>query len=185
MSRQHEVRYLGYYGYPIYSGGAVIWGAGMVPFAMVPGYVAGSGSQAEGDITIEKGQKGERARHRDDDPHLRSCVTVIGYHLHATDGEVGHVEGFLVDDETWAIRYFVVNTSNWLIGHRVLVAPPWIDGMHWSDRTVSVDLSRGEVKGAPPYDPAAGLDQQSEAGLYTHYGRPPYWMAASTHERGN
>jgi hypothetical protein len=30
---------------------------------------------------------------------------VIGYHIAATDGDLGHVEDFLVDESTWAIRY--------------------------------------------------------------------------------
>jgi hypothetical protein len=46
-----------------------------------------------------------------EDCHLRSCSAVMGYHLHAKDGDVGHVDDFLVDDRTWAIRYLVVNTS--------------------------------------------------------------------------
>ena len=30
---------------------------------------------------------------------------ITGYHIHATDGEIGHVEDFMVDDENWAIRF--------------------------------------------------------------------------------
>lgn len=183
VSRQHEAQYLSYYDYPTYWGSAGIWGGGMVPMAMYPGYVGLPGGAAEQERAIEEGAKAERTRHRDDDPHLRSCTAVIGYHIHATDGEVGHVEGFLVDDETWAIRYLVVNTSNWWLGHKVLIAPQWIGGVHWSDQTVSVDLSREAVKAAPPYDPTAELDRQRETGLFTHYGRPPYWKAGSTLER--
>jgi hypothetical protein len=98
-------------------------------------------------------------------------------HQAFTDGEVGHVDELLVDEETWAIRYLVVNTSNWWVGHKVLIAPQWIAGVHWSDRTVAVDLSREAVKTAPPYDAATTLDRLSEASLYTHHGRPPYWKA--------
>lgn len=161
VSRQHEVQYLGYYGYPLYWGGVGLWGAGMYPFAMAP-----------------VGQV-ERERHRDDDPHLRSCEAVVGYHIHASDGEVGHVEGFLIDDETWVIRYLVVNTSNWWLGHKVLIAPQWIGGVHWSDQSVTVKLSRDAVKAAPAYDASAYLDRRREASLYAHYGHPPYWEGDS------
>lgn len=41
----------------------------------------------------------------DGDPHLRSCNAVKGYHLIASDGEIGHVDGFLLDDRTWSIRF--------------------------------------------------------------------------------
>jgi hypothetical protein len=53
------------------------------------------------------------------------------YHVHASDGDIGHVGGLLVDDETWAIRYLIVNTSTWWLGHQVLVAPQWIQNVSW------------------------------------------------------
>lgn len=181
VSRQHEEQHLGYYGYPYYWGGADLWGSGMYPFEMIPGYANVRGGLAARDTAIEAIQKAERARHRNDDPNLRSCQAVIGYHLHASDGEVGHVEGFLVDDETWAIRYLVVNTSNWWTGHKVLIAPQWIDGIHWWDETVTVDLSRDTVKAAPPYDPVIELDAQKERELYTYYGRMSMQTTDASH----
>lgn len=179
VSRQHEMQYLGYYGYPTYWGGAGLWGGGMIPMAMAPGYGGLSGgSVAEQDRASEQAARAERARHRDDDPHLRSGQAVVGYHIHAPDGEVGHVEGFLIDDETWAVRYLVVNTSNWWLGHQVLIAPEWISAVHWSDETVAIDLNRETVKDAPPYDPSAALDRPGETRLYMHYERSPYWKGA-------
>jgi uncharacterized protein YrrD len=183
VSRQHEVLVLDYYGYPTYWGGAGLWGDGMVPLAMYPGYTALPGGSAERAEAIDESAKAEQARHRDDDPHLRSCEAVVGYHLHATDGEVGHVSGYLVDEATWAVRYLVVNTGHWWHGHQVLIAPQWITGVHWSDETVAVDMSRAAVQAAPAYDPSAAVDRPREEGLYTHYGRPPYWQAGSTLER--
>ena len=183
VSRQHEVQYLGYYGYPTYWDGAGMWGGGMVPLAMYPGYAGLPGGAAERQKAIEESANAERARHRDDDPHLRSCTTVMGYHILATDGEVGHVEGYLIDDETWAIRHLVVNTSNWWLGHKVLIAPQWIDGVQWSDQTVTVDLGREAVKSSPAYDLSAAPDRQRETGLYRHYGRPPYWEIGNPLER--
>lgn len=183
VSRQHEMQYFSYYDYPYYWGGAGLWGEGSIPMAMYPGYAGLDGSAAGREQAIAEGAKAERARHRDDDPHLRSCEAVVGYHIHATDGEVGHVESFLIDDETWAIRYLVVNTSNWWLGHKVLIAPRWIGGVDWSDEAVTVDLSRDAVKAAPAYDPSADLDRQRENTLYAHYGRAPYWNASATLER--
>ena len=180
--RRHEVQYLGYYGYPAYWGGTGLWGGDMVPFDMAPGQAELPLGVAARERAIA-GAEAERERHRDDDPRLRSCEAVVGYDIQATDGGVGHVEGFLIDDETWAVRYLVVNTSNWWLGHKVLVAPHWIGGVHWSDRTVTVDLSRETVKAAPPYDPSAELDRARETRLYTHYSRAPYWKADSSLER--
>lgn len=95
----------------------------------------------------------EEILHRDDDRHLRSCKAVIGYNVAASDGEIGHVEDMLVDDETWALRYLVVNTSNWWMGHSVRIEASCIKGMSWDAETISVDLSREAVKQAPPHDP--------------------------------
>ena len=181
VSRQNEEQTMGYCGYPNYWGGGGVWGDGLYPDAMVPanaGY-AGYGpvrlDRAECDRQEEAYLRSERARHRNDDPHLRSCKTFTGYHIHATDGEVGHVSGYLVDDESWAILFFVVNTSNCWVGHKVLIAPSWITGVHWSDETVSINLSRESVKAAPAYDPDAMWSRALDSSLYQHYGKTAVW----------
>jgi hypothetical protein len=183
VSRQHEMRYFGYYGYPYYWGGAGLWGGGMYPNLMMPGYggfePALDGVKSE----VEKAYaRAEAPRHRDDDPHLRSCKAVISYHIHATDGDIGHIQGLLVDEETWAIRYIVVNTSNWWLDHQVLIAPQWIQNVSWDDATVSVNLTRQAVQAAPPYDSAALLNRLQEMGIYDHYGRTGYWADKATPE---
>lgn len=176
VSRQHEIRYLGYYGYPDYWGGTGLWGGGAYPSMMMPGYAGYlSTPYAVRPEAEEAYARAEAARHQDDDPHLRSGKAVMKYHIHATDGEIGHVQGLLVDEETWAIRYIIVDTSNWWLGHQVLIAPQWIQDVSWPDATVSVNLTRQAVKNAPPYTSAAPLDREQEVGIYKHYGRPSYW----------
>jgi sporulation protein YlmC with PRC-barrel domain len=94
------------------------------------------------------------------DTHLRSIRDVAGYHIRANDGEIGHVEDFLVNEETWAIEHMVVDTRNWLPGKKVLVAPQWIDSISWVERKVVIKKSREEIKTGrlgPPYDPAAAV----------------------------
>lgn len=152
VSRQHETAYFGYYGYPNYWEGAGLWGPG-------------------GEVKARRGSTTKA----DDDTHLRSSEVVMGNHVQATDGDIGHVEDLLVDDRTWAIRYMIVDTSNWWGGHHVLVAPQWIEAVSWPDATVSVNLTRQAVKDAPPYDAAAQLDRQQERAIHEHYGHPGYW----------
>jgi len=175
VSRQNEEQYFGYYGYPTYWDGAGMWGEGMYPYAMTPGFGGYGVDGAEREGEQEAYLRIERACHRNDDPHLRSCNAVTGYDIHAVDGDIGHVTGFLVDDETWAIRYLVIDTSNWWVGHKVLIAPPWIKGVHWLDQTVAVDLSRESIMNAPPYDSAADWGRDQELILFKHYGRNGYW----------
>ena len=55
------------------------------------------------------------------DPRLRSTHDVSGHHIQAKDGEIGHVEDFIIDDETWMIRYLIVDTLNFWEGKKVLI----------------------------------------------------------------
>jgi hypothetical protein len=109
------------------------------------------------------------------DSHLRSVQEVAGYHIQATDGEIGHVEDFILDDETWMLRYVVVDTRNWLPGRKVIVPPSWVESVDWANRKVSVDFTREEVRTSPEYDPAAPVNREYEVRLYDFYGRPKYW----------
>lgn len=109
------------------------------------------------------------------DEHLRSTEDVRGYSLHATDGALGHVEDFLVEDLTWRIRYMKVDTGNWWPGTRVLVAPEWIERVGWQDSAVVVALPRDVIKNAPEYDSAQALDRAYEQRLYDFYGHSGYW----------
>jgi uncharacterized protein YrrD len=175
VSRQHEMTYLGYYGYPYYWGGAGYWGGGMYPSLMMPGYGGLGGSYANSGEGQREMAQAESARREQEDPHLRSCNAVIGYHIHASDGEIGHVAGMLIDEQTWAVRYLVVDTSNWWLGHQVLIAPQWIESVNWLDETVAVSMTRQAVKDAPAYDPKAALNRVEEDRLYRHYGQTDYW----------
>lgn len=171
VSRQREMDYLGYYGYPPYWGGAGLWGVNTYPRMMsgtmmwgITGYGAGYSANADPALTTVKADRRE-----DGDPHLRSCEAVRKYHIEATDGGVGHVQGMLFDDETWAIRYLIVDTSNWWLGHSVLIAPQLIQNVSWAERSVSVKLTRNEVKEAPPYD-AAATPSREENPVLRGYG---------------
>lgn len=101
VSRQHEMRYLGYYGYPYYWGGAGLWGAGLYPNMMMPGYAgfvpAPNAEQPEAENAYARA---DATRHQNDDPHLRDCKAVMKYHIEATDGDIGHIQGLLVEEET-------------------------------------------------------------------------------------
>jgi len=176
VSRQYEMQYLGYYGYPFYWGGVGLWGGGIYPNLMTLGY---SGlmatTQDRNPEEMEDYARIEEAMHENDDPHLRSCKAVMDYHIHALDGDIGHVQGLLVDEETWAIRYLIVNTSNWWLGHDVLIAPKWIRDVNWQEATVSVSLTRQAMQDAPTYNSAEQLTREQELEIFKHYGWVGYW----------
>jgi hypothetical protein len=179
VSRQNETQYLGYYGYEPYWGGMGTWGAGLYPYDMSPIYAGQRVDREQRERDEEAALHAERVLHRNDDPHLRSCQAVTGYHLHAKDGDIGHVAGYLIDDATWAIRYLIVDTSNWWLGHKTLVAPQWITGVDWSTETVSVDMTRESIKTAPVYAPNIPWRREMDRALYLHHGRPGPWAGVA------
>jgi hypothetical protein len=102
--------------------------------------------------------------------------------VEATDGEIGHVSGFVIDDEAWAIRYVEVETRNWLPGKKVLVSPAWIERVSWADSKIYAGLSREAIKNAPEYLLSRPLTREYENRLHDHYGRPPYWLQEPEHQ---
>jgi hypothetical protein len=72
-----------------------------------------------------------------------------GFHIHATDGQIGHVDDFIVDDATWTIQYLVVDTSNFIGGKWVVIAPSMIEMVEWGKLRVDVNLSREQIKKGP------------------------------------
>jgi hypothetical protein len=164
VSRQHERQYYGYYGYPYYWGSAGPWGMGAYP-----GLLA----------AMERKNGPAMPSDSSGDVHLRSAKEVQGYRIQGSDEAIGHVDDFIVDDETWEVRYLVISTSNWWIGKTVLVAPRWTERVSWEDRKVYVDMTRQAVKSSPEWNAVAGINREYEVRLYDYYGRPVYWEAGA------
>ena len=157
VSRQFEESYYGYYAWPMYWDGPYMWGA--------YSYIMRTSEKPK------ESNQGEKAW----DPHLRSTNAVRGYHIQATDGEIGHVEDFIIDDETWAIRYLIIDTQTWWPGKSVLVSPQWIERVSWTESKVFVNLSLEDIKQSPEYTEESLLTRDYEAGLHRHYNRQGYW----------
>jgi hypothetical protein len=166
VSRQHEAAFLEYYGYPFYWGGPYLWGPALYP--------AGSAVPME--------PMADRIGRESADSHLRSTEAVTGNSIEAADGEIGHVCGFIVDDEAWAIRYIEAATRNWWPGKRVLFSPSWVERVSWTDSKVYVALSREAIQNGPEYVESMPISRDYENRLYFHYGRPPYWLTEAEHK---
>ncbi len=85
------------------------------------------------------------------DPHLRSTKMLAGLHLHCTDGQLGHLEDFLIDCQTWLVRDLVVDTRNWWPGKRVLIEPGLVESIDWEHREIRLSLPREQVEHRPAY----------------------------------
>jgi len=170
VSRQHEGRYLDYYGYPSYWDGPYLWGPALYPAGYImPAPATGSEKAAAA------------AWSEPEDSHLRSVASVTGYHISASDGEIGHVAGFFIDDDAWAIRYLEVATNNWWPGKKVLLSPAWVENVSWSESAVHVAVTRAMIQDAPEFEEAMPITRDYENQLYVHYGRPSYWLNQAGH----
>lgn len=152
-----------------YYGSDPYWGPDLYQAGLTAGCDAPPGMmpQAIGSDTLE--------RHtQTGDPHLGSISSIRGYHSHATDGSIGHVEDVLLDDENWVIHYLIIDTRNWWPGARVLVSPFAVEAIDWADHDVRLTVRRDEIKASPAWDPADAIDQAYERRLHTHYGWPGY-----------
>jgi hypothetical protein len=158
ISRQFEEAYHDYYGWPAYWSGVYAWG----PYPYIS-------------LDHEQPKRPFLGLKKWDD-HLRSMDKVRGHIIQATDGEIGHVSDFIIDDETWAIRYLVIETRNWLPGKHVLVSPKWIERVSWVESNVYVNLSREMIKLSPEYTEDSILTRDYENGLHRHYDRHGYWI---------
>ncbi len=154
--RQHEAELHEYYQWPWRGGYGGAFGTTPLPLPVDEVFVEQEASVSE----------------RRDDPHLHSSREVTGYHIHAIDGEIGHVEDFIVDDEIWVIRFLVVDTRNWLPGKRVLLSPQWIRRVEWDESSVYFDLTRESIKNSPEFDSSKADSGDYEAYLYDDEGRP-------------
>src|SRR5512133_603700 len=151
VSKQFELTYYGYYGWPVYWTGGYTWG--LYPY-----------------INRNPEERKDDSEHKKEwDPHLRSTHNVSGYGIHATDGEIGHVKDFIIDDDTWEIRYLIVDTQNWWPGKNVLISPQWIKQVGWNESKVFVKLSRDKIKMSPEYTEDTQLTRTYELGLYQYY----------------
>jgi uncharacterized protein YrrD len=157
VSRQFEESYYGYYGWPLYWGGSYMWGS--YPYI----------------VDIQEIPKESIKDKKTWDSHLRSTLAVSGHYVQATDGEIGHVEDFIIDDETWAIRYLIIDTRNWWPGKKVLISPQWIERISWDEFKVFVNLLREAIKQSPEYTDDSLLTRDYETGLHRHYNRQGYW----------
>lgn len=159
VSRQGGGDLFAYYGWEPYLAGSCFEGAIAAKF-MPPAYRA--------EVRLRDGETVTPPK-KAGDPHLRSVEEIIGYHVHATDGEIGHVEDFLAEESGWDIRSVKVSTKSWISGASVLVSPLSVTMIDWIERLVFLDIDRHKVRLSTPYDPRTTVD-----GTYAASALPCY-----------
>lgn len=159
VSRENEVKYHDYYGWPYYWVGGPMWG----PF-MTPGELA----RAEVKKAKEAGSASDESK---PSSRLRSTEEVRGYGFEGSDGGLGHIEDFVIDDTDWSARYLVIDTRNWWPGgKKVLLPTALVREVSWDAQKVFGGVSRETVKSAPEYEESLPIPVAFEKLLAQHYG---------------
>ena len=133
VSRQYEIEYYRYYGWPVYWEGGMpgLGGLGGFPVILPP-------PQEEVDAHLKPLSR--------EDKHLRSTHAITGYQIQASDGLLGEVRSFLLDDKSWAIRDVVVDTGPWYSGNEILIPTARIERISYEDSTVFVSLTKTDIQ---------------------------------------
>jgi hypothetical protein len=101
---------------------------------------------------------------------LMSLNQMRGWAIEASDGAIGSVVDFLLNDTDWRIRYLVVDTGTWLSSQKVLIAPHSIAGIAADVKQFNLKIDRDKVKNAPLYDPSKTIDGVFDEKFLTYYG---------------
>jgi sporulation protein YlmC with PRC-barrel domain len=141
VSRQYEEEYYRYFGWPYYWQGDQLWGLSGFPVFEPPIKTAAREPVPASDPQRESA-----------DSHLRSAQVVNGYHLQASDGIVGHVCDFMMDDHSWAIGQLVIKTGHRFSGKEVLIPTSQVTRISYDDSTVFVNLTKEVVEQGSAYD---------------------------------
>lgn len=139
VSRQYEEDYYRYYGWSNYWDGAGMWGMSGYPMSVAPGVPVMM-------PPLAPETKPHHGHNQREDLHLRSTKAINGYHIQASDGGIGCVSGFMVDDKTWAIREVVVETGQWFSRKEIYIAPAKIAQISYEESKVYVDLTMADIK---------------------------------------
>ena len=122
----------------------------------------------------------EEERNRRDDSHhpgnshLRSTQAIDGYHIQTSDGKIGHVSDFIMDDESWAICHILVETVHWFAGKQIAISPKQIDRISSQESKVFVNVTKKAILEAPEYyvPPFGGASSDAPALLHALNEQP-------------
>jgi hypothetical protein len=98
------------------------------------------------------------------DAHLDSVKQTSGYHIHARNGEIGHVDDFLIGQDSWRIRYLLVDTSNWIGGRSVIVSADTVERVDKADSQIHVAADRDAIANAPALESIDAALSRTETG---------------------
>ncbi len=106
---------------------------------------------------------------------LRSMLSLIDYNIRAVDGDIGTIDDFYFDEQSWTVRYLIVDTGGFLSSRKVLIATTALGEPEWVDQTFPVRHTREEVEQSPDISIEKPVSREQEENLHTYYRWLPYW----------
>ena len=161
VSRQQEIELYDHYSWPYYDAGGTGFYGGIGMTGMI-----------DSRIPLEDIIKKQHPKRESNDQHLRSTAEVSGYDIHASDGEIGEVDDFIIDSDNWGLRFLIVDTGNWFPGKKVVLPTEWITGIKWEESSIHLEIPVDAVKNSPEYNPSVPVEGGYKDELYAYYGRP-------------
>ena len=137
LGRASESRLLQHYSQPFYWASQGVWGPFDTPGALLATMGQPWPAEEVTDVVTDK---------------LRGTEEIKGFHVEASDGEIGHVDDFFIGEESWRIRYLLVDTSNWIGGRSVLVSTDVVETIDRENGKLRVADSREDVQKSPTFD---------------------------------
>ena len=159
VSREYEAELHHYYSWPLYWGTAGLYGVGVPLTDYVPASL------------IRMNESGERisSYKPKGDPNLRSILETTGYKALADNKDIGQVESFFADDETWVISYMLIDSMKLMPGKKILISPHWISDVSWFDSEVYIDLTVRAIKDCPEFDYLTAINPDYETKICDYY----------------
>ena len=165
VSRQYEKRLHKHYAWEPYWLNPRDTRGGMYAF---PGNKKPSSMQSEESVE-DRAMRNEMQNQVD--AHLRSLKEICKYGIHATDGSIGEITDLLIDNDTWRVTHLVAVTKTWFPDKHVVIDKGVVHHISVFDRSVSVNMTREDVRLSPEYHYEMTIDEAYQKDISAYFER--------------
>lgn len=98
-----------------------------------------------------------------------------GFIVNASDGEVGELVEFYLNDQDWKIRYLVVKTKIDGEEKLALISPIAVQQLNIEDKSILLDVTTAQVAQSPLINEETPVTREHEIMLHNYFEWPFYW----------
>src|SRR5271154_1971855 len=96
---------------------------------------------------------------------LHDLKDLMGSSVIATNGEMGIIRNFLLDDRSWEIHYVVVHVGTWHKRRDVVLPIAAVEQPDWAKRIFHARLTKEQVRNSPDVDSEKPVSRQQEIAM--------------------